>query len=579
MLKIRGRLKWLGLLLALMLLAGATFIGQGVAADTVTPPEQSVSIQASDNQGDRTVGQEVYASTEPQFPTVRAATYEAVGVPDQIILSWTGDSQTTQAIAWRTGSAVTGSKVQYMQESEKTGDFSGAMETPAVCSEVCAEYKHFEAELVNLVPDTTYVYRVGSENSWSEAKTFTTAADTDKFSFMYMGDVHIGYDQNSSSVWKQLLDQALTNYPNLKFALQGGDLINETTDYGQWEEFFNTEAGVFDRIPFMTAIGNHEFEDASIYLKSFALPQNGPEGLKEHHYSFDYGTAHFVVLDSNLMGSEGELSKAGQSWLESDLQNSDKTWKFVMFHHPPYGVDSRDVTQGNMVKASWAPIMERNGVDMVFVGHQHMYMRTYPIYDGEIQERPSQGLTYVLGNAGNKTYLNPEAHDYIAVVKEGSEATGYTAINIDGDVLTMTTRGLDGRIMDEFKINKSRDIKSSVAIDNVKLVDSKYQEIVSVSGTGYCHLKAHINNYTSKAQTVDVLFQVRSGSGATAECGGESLGIVSLQSEIPAAGADVYADINLTGVEPGQAYADVYVLDEAGVPIDIPFVYSFNITS
>ena len=574
--KTRNRLIWMELLLVLTLLLGAVYIGQGLAADTDVLAE-------TDNQDAQTVGQEVYSSTDAQVSGAQAAVSEAAGAPDQIILSWTGDPQTTQTIAWRNSDAVTSGKVQYMKESEKTGDFSGALEKDAVCSETYTGFNHFEAELDNLEPGVTYAYRVGSEGGWSEASTFTTAAYTaayiDKFSFMHMGDVHIGYDKNSSGVWRQLLDQALVNYPDLKFTLQSGDLIDETTDYGQWEEFFNTEAGVFDRIPFMPAIGNHENEDTSIYLKSFALPRNGPEGLKEHDYSFDYGNAHFVVLDSNLMGSEGELSEVGMNWLESDLQNSDKTWKFVMFHHPPYGVDSRDVTQGNMIKASWAPIMESNGVDMVFVGHQHMYMRTYPICGGEIQEKPSQGITYVLGDAGDKTYLNPESHDYIAVVKEGSAATGYTAISIDGDVLTMTTRGLDGGIMDEFKINKSKDMDSRVAVDSVKLVDSDYQEIGSVSGTGYCHLKAHINNYTSKAQTANVIFQARSGSGAAAECGGESLGIVSMQSEIPVAGADVYADIILSGVSPGSAYADVYVLNEVGIPIDVPYEYSFDITS
>ncbi|TEB08018.1 Alkaline phosphatase precursor [Pelotomaculum schinkii] len=566
MLKMRDRLKWMGLLLVLMLLAGAAFIGQGAAGNT-DPPEQ-------------TVGQEVYGSTGLQAPAVQTFVYGAAGAPEQVILSWTGDPRTTQTIAWRTGDAVTGGKIQYMKESEKTGDFSGALEKEAVSSELYTGFNHFEAQLDSLESGVTYVYRVGCEGGWSEAGAFTTAADTDKFSFMYMGDLHIGYDPNSAGVWKQLLENALTNYPDLKFALQGGDLVDETTDTGQWEEFFNTAAGVFDRIPFMPAIGNHEFENASsIYLKSFALPQNGPEELKEHHYSFDYGNAHFVVLDSNLMGSEGDLSEAGMNWLESDLQSSDKTWKFVMFHHPPYGVDSRDATLSDMIKASWAPIMESNGVDMVFVGHQHLYMRTYPISAGVIQERPDQGITYVLGNAGNKTYLQTETHDYIAVVKESSASTGYTAINIDGDVLTMTTRGLDGGIMDEFEISKSSDMDSRVAVDSVKLVNSDYQEISAASGSGYCHLKARINNYTSKAQTADVLFQVRSGSGATAEYGGEPLGIVSLQSEIPATGADVYADIILSDVSPGKAYADVYVLDDAGVPINVPFEYSFDITS
>lgn len=504
---------------------------------------------------------------------------ENTNCPEQIILTWTSDPQTTQTVAWRVNSSVSSGKVQYMKASEKTQDFSGAQEKEAICSELYTGFNHFEAQLDNLQAGTTYAYRVGSEGGWSTAATFTTAAATDQFSFMYMGDTHIGYNQNSSAVWKQLLNQALTAYPDIKFTLQGGDLVDKTKNIAQWEEFFNTAAGVFDRLAFMPAMGNHEFDDTSIYLKSFALPQNGPEGLKEHHYSFDYGNAHFVVLDSNLMGSEGELSIAGMNWLQNDLQNSNKKWKFVMFHHPPYGVDSRDVTQGNLVKASWVPIMERNGVDMVFVGHQHLYMRTYPICQEKIQETSSQGITYVLGDASNKTYLNPEQHDYIAVVKAGTDATGYTVISINGDVLTMTTRALNGTIMDEFKINKSSDMDSRVSIDSVKLLDNSYQEISSISTSGCCRLKAHLINHSSKTQTVVALFQLRSGNGATQECGGESLGISSLQAEIPAEGADVYVDFNLNNVSPGTAYVDVYLLDEADVPIDVPCEYSFTISS
>ena len=601
MAKGKGRLKWLGLLLALMLVVGFTWNGQGLAAEDTNQPEQIVSSGTDALQTDETAIQQVYDTTSANSEEVEdhdlqtdqtvvqqaynaAASSEMVGVfnlqsqPDQITLSWTADPRTTQTIAWRVYSTITGGEIQYLKQSEENADFSGAQEKDAVGSELSEGYRHFEVELDNLQPATTYVYRVSTDNCWSEPGTFTTAADTDKFSFMYMGDTHIGYDANSSTVWKGLLDNALTNYPELKFVIQSGDLVDKTENLSYWEEFFNTAAGVFDRIPLLPALGNHEVENPDMYLKSFALPQNGPEGLKERHYSFDYGNAHFAVLDSNLMGSEGQLSEAGIAWLESDLQNSEKDWKFVMFHHPPYGVDSRDPGQANMIKEKWVPVMERNSVDIVFVGHQHMYMRTYPLRAGQIQEKPTEGITYVLGNAGNKTYLNPEEHDYIAKVLEGPEATGYTVINIDGDVLSITTRGLDGKIMDSFKINKGRELDSRVAVDSVKLVDSSYQEISSVSGTGTCHLKAHINNYTSKAQTADILFQVRSGSGATAECGGVARGIVSLQSEIPAAGADVYADLKLAAVSPGQAYADVYVLNEAGVPIDVPFEYSFNIT-
>ncbi len=500
-------------------------------------------------------------------------------LPDQIILSWTGDPKTTQTAAWRSSSHISSGQVQYMKESEQTGDFSGAQGVYAICTQLYEGYNHFEAQLTDLEPGTTYVYRVGTENNWSEAAIFTTAASTDTFSFMYLGDTHIGYNENSSAVWSNLLADAWNDYPDIKFALHSGDLVDETTDISQWEDFFDIQSGYFDQIPFMPAIGNHEDEETSIYFKSFALPQNGPEGLEEHHYSFDYANAHFVVMDSNLMGIEGDITEAGMEWLETDLQNSTKDWNFVMFHHPAYEVTSYDSSICETIKEYWAPILERNDVDMAFVGHQHMYMRTYPLCSGAVQENAADGVTYVMGVSGNKTYLSPQESEYIAAVAEGADAISYCIINIDSDVLTLTTIGANGTVLDEYKISKNIQLNAKAGIYSVNLLDSSHEEINSVSSSETCHIKAHINNNTSRPQTVTTLFQLRSGSDANAAYGGEPQGIISLQSGIPAAGADIYADFDLSDVSPGTVYVDVYILDEAGVPIDMPYQFSFNLTA
>ncbi len=533
MVKEKGRLRSLGVLLVITLLAGFALWGPGPAA------------------GD-------------------------AARPDQVVLSWTGDPQTTCTIAWRAGGA-TGGQVQYMKESEATDDFSGAAAKDAVVSDLYDGYSHFEAELDNLQPGAAYVYRVGADGSWSDPASFTTAAATDSFSFMFIGDVQDGY-----SAWGQLMKQARAGCPELKFAVQCGDLVDDTEDTGQWSEFFSAASGVFDHIPLMPAIGNHEDENLSLYLKSFALPQNGPEGLGERFYSFDYGNAHFAVLDSNLMGSEGAAADAGVSWLASDLQNSARAWKFIMFHHPVYSINagnSGDTQLAGMIKEKWLPVMESNGVDMVFVGHQHMYMRTYPMYEDQIQETQTEGITYLMGNAGSKLYVNPEEHDYVAKVLTG--VSTYTAISIDGNVLNMTTRDAVGNIVDEYTISKGGEMDSRVVVNSVVLLDDTYQAITSVPAQGYCRLQARLKNNTSKSQTTLAVIQLRSGDGATAGGGGESLGIASLQADVPAAGADVYADFTLPALAAGsKVYVDVFLLDKASVPIDWPYQkFSFTVAS
>jgi len=510
----------------------------------------------------------------------RTVASEVYGEPDQVMLTWTADSQTTQTVSWQVY-GDTGGKVQYMPASEQTADFSGALEQDAERSDLSEGFKHFEAELDNLQPDTTYAYRVGTGGCWSEPATFTTGAATDNFSFMFMGDVHAGYYETSAGVWQQLLAQARAAYPDIKFALQAGDLVDDADDPEHWSQLFGAAAGVFDHIPLMTAEGNHENTDTALYFKYFALPENGPAGYEEHHYSFDYGNAHFVVLDSSLMGSAGDAYEAGISWLENDLQKSDKEWKFVMFHVPAYPVNSGDGTDDAAAACArqyWLPVLERNGVDMVFVGHQHTYMRTYPMYQGQIQESPADGITYLMGNAGNKFYINPKQHNYIARVL--TNVTSYTYLNINGDVLTMTTKDTEGNVLDEFKINKGSSAAAKLSVSGVKLLNGSYQEIASAPAQGYCRLQARLNSNTSVPQAAVAVFQVRGGDGAAADCGGKPLGITSIKAVVPVAGADVFADFSLPDLPPGKAYVDVYILDDAGVPIDEPYQeFSFDITA
>lgn len=528
-----------------------------------------------------TDGEESDAPAPPAGLQVMSVASEVYSGPDQIILTWTGDPRTTQTVAWRVY-GTGGGTVQYMLQDDFEGDFSSALEEDAPDSGLYDGFRHCEAELDGLQPGATYVYRVGGDDGWSEPAAFATAADTDDFSFMYMGDIQRGY-----GAWGQLLQQAYAGYPEAMFTIQSGDLIDSAesdVQWLEWQELFTAADGVFDRKPFMPALGNHEYANPALYFKTFALPQNGPDGLKESFYSFDYGNAHFVVLDSNRMGSDGADYEAGISWLASDLQSSNKKWKFVVLHHPPYIVNaggSNDATIAGVLRQYWVPVMEQNGVDMVLMGHEQMYMRTYPLYEEQIREKPTEGITYLMGNAGEKYYTNPEQHDYVAKVIPGVPSCfNYTIFHLDGDVLTMTTRNAGGAVLDEYKINKNKVMDSRVTVGGVKLLNGAYREIDSVTSRGSFRLQAGLNNNTSSRQQVTTVLQVRGGAGAGAASGGQSLGIVSLQAEAPPGGADVYADFTLPDLPAGKAYVDVYVLDENNMPVDVPYQkFSFNVDS
>ena len=53
------------------------------------------------------------------------------------------------------------------------------------------------------------------------------------------------------------------------------------------------------------------------------------------NYSFDYGDAHWTVLDSNFHADWTDPALV--AWLVNDLNAArDAAWRFVAFHHPGF---------------------------------------------------------------------------------------------------------------------------------------------------------------------------------------------------------------------------------------------------
>jgi predicted phosphodiesterase len=103
--------------------------------------------------------------------------------------------------------------------------------------------------------------------------------------------------------------------------------------------------------PWYPVVGNHEAETPSDmdWLRAFspngnALPNivnSGPENGVETSYSFDYGEAHFTVINEYYdgesdTGTDGDVADPLHAWLVHDLSATTKTIKFVIGHEPAY---------------------------------------------------------------------------------------------------------------------------------------------------------------------------------------------------------------------------------------------------
>ncbi len=376
----------------------------------------------------------------------RNTAHPSSDTPDHVVLTWSGDPSTTQSIQWRTGPDSDNGVLAY-----SLADAGGE---PRV---VRADSQQIEADYVandplvlrhtvalqGLQAGTAYQYAIGDGETWGEWRTFETepAADT-AFSFVYMGDA-----QNGLDTWGELVRTAHRKHPDAAFYVMAGDLVDKGEHRDDWDKLLHNAGTVYDGHPLVPAIGNHEVHQnhADLYLALFGLPENGPAGIEPGRaYAMEYSNAQFVVLDSNLPPEDQTR------WLDKTLGASDAEWKFVVYHHPLYSTKPNDRGQPEL-KAEWAPIFEKHGVDLALQGDDHAYLRTYPMKGDQVMDSPADGPIYILSVAGTKKYEQEKA---AFVEKQFTDISTYQVIEIDGDRLNYRAYDVDGTVHDEFVLQK-----------------------------------------------------------------------------------------------------------------------------
>ena len=315
-----------------------------------------------------------------------------------------------------------------------------------------------EAELTGLKPDKRYYYRVGMWEDFdfssgqfvkpniSTVGSFRTGmpkGSRDKFVFISAGDTRGGYGglTANSGVYANI---------GAAFWMFNGDM-NDTGTQAEWEMWFNAMEPVNMSSTLMPVLGNHELI-ANVFFEQFSLPEEEdlPEGYLKHAWAFDYGNVHFIGMNSNT-----ELAVVAQiPWLVADLEKAssdpDIDWIIVMHHHAVYSSSNHGSTL--YVQEHWVPLFEKYGVDLVFNGHDHMYERTKPIWQGEVN--PEKGLTYVVvGAFFSPAYSN--GYEWWTEISHHGDKGNYSVVEVDGPNLHVVVYSGDGtEVLDQFSFAK-----------------------------------------------------------------------------------------------------------------------------
>ncbi|MBR2387176.1 MAG: metallophosphoesterase family protein [Clostridia bacterium] len=366
------------------------------------------------------------------------------------------------------------------------------------------EIDYFKAEITGLKADTAYEYQIGKKGStssaqWSKVFSFTTAKEElDEFSFIAVGDTQ-GYQWEHFKYADAALNEAIKKVPNPAFILHTGDVVDSGYQAYQWKRYFKSLGDYGTNIANFVAIGNHDTRtvandklmdndvknnffsfyfnhpdapsdalvmDPAIYEKLSDSGKVQVDNFNETIYSYDYGNAHFIVLNTGTYVNTGNetypddkyIIEAQKAWLEKDLEaNKDAAWTIIMCHEPMYHQKA-----GKQDRKYLTDIVEKYGVDLVIQGHSHLYTRSYPMKDGKIVTKTvdkvidkEMGTIYVTIGATTPDHSAIAASTVETLQKlifSANDQPVYTTVSIKGNKLTFTTRQINGLVLDTFTI-------------------------------------------------------------------------------------------------------------------------------
>jgi hypothetical protein len=383
----------------------------------------------------------------------------------------------------------------------------------------------YRARMTGLIPGEEFHYRVlkaGAPVFESIAKARKSAAQP--YRFAVFGDAGQATPAQNAVAY-----QASLAKPDFIFI--PGDIVYGSGRISEYRtKFFpiynadeaapGAGAPLLRSVPFIAAPGNHDtdlinykrFPDALAYFLYWDQPLNGPvakpgdamtshvltgnpdaqpaflEGAKPRYprmanFSFDYGNAHWTVLDANKYMDWN--SSALREWVAKDLAGArSATFRFVAFHQP--GFNSSVVHFTDQWMRTLSPLFEAGNVDIVFAGHVHNYQRSFPLTftpkpqpdgkstgpKGEVAgdwkldqafgdgaaSKP-RGVIYIVSGAGGAELYNPEQQTQPSTwqpftAKFLSQQHSLSVIDVDGKTLRLKQVSDTGEQIDAFRIMK-----------------------------------------------------------------------------------------------------------------------------
>ena len=286
------------------------------------------------------------------------------------------------------------------------------------------------ARLTRLTPGRRYTYTVRTDSGvLAEGRFRAAPSRAARFTFAVVGDFGSG-NRNETAVisliesWHPDFVQTVGDnaYP-----LGSRELLDPV--------IFGPYAAVMRQSAWFPALGNHDVKANGGKPELRAFHSLGTE----RWYHFTWGNAAVVVLDSETSVGRG----SPQLRFARSALASGSCFRFAAWHRPPWEPPNDRIAPG--LRRTIVPLVEKNGVQVVFEGHLHAYARS----------RPHRGVLYVAVGTGGAE-LEDDAGDLTipsARVVQGH--FGALRVDVAGRTARFRYQTVDGKVRDDFRLSCS----------------------------------------------------------------------------------------------------------------------------
>lgn len=406
----------------------------------------------------------------------------------RVSCTFNGDSASSRGFCWYTLEKGN-SDVQIVKTADFDGTFANAKTFSAGdCYKFRKQFCH-KVVADGLEAGTAYTYRVGdaSLDLWSDIGTFVTDDGDNSFSFITIADVQASSDTNFAEA-AETLKGAMATCPESEFTVNLGDFVNDDTN-DEWDWYFKNFAFSNMNTTFAPTAGNHDGNitnklNINVFNSMFNLSNPDTDSktnwVNGVYYSYDYGNAHFAVLNTNDMYP---MTQSQRNWLINDMKSSDADWKIVMMHRAAYA-EGKNINKPDTIimRDVLLPLFDELDIDLVYAGHDHTYYRSMQVkgdkavenvtyvtenYNGEevtFAYNPDGAVHVLPATAGTKRYtvhdaINPIPNTCAFRLSTRDMGGCFTTTTIDGDKLIMKSYLVDDdtqeiTLIDQYAIKK-----------------------------------------------------------------------------------------------------------------------------